>query len=65
MFMMYLIRNFLTISQDFNHYPFLTYTYDTYIILTKIIIIRNCYRVTATQLTAIVPFCIVVIITSP
>jgi hypothetical protein len=33
---------------------FLTYIYVTYIILTKIIIISNCYAVTATQLTLFV-----------
>jgi len=42
-------------SQDFNHDPFLTYVYSTYIILTEIIIIYNCYTVTVTQLTTFVP----------
>ena len=43
------------ISQYFNHYPFLTYIYITYTIFTEIIIISNCYAVTATQLTTFVP----------
>jgi len=45
-------------SQDFNNYP-LTYIFISYIILTKIIIIFNCYGVTVTQLTTFVPlyFC--------
>jgi len=44
-------------SQDFNHYPFLTQIYITYIILTEIIIIIifNSNGVTAAQLTTFVP----------
>jgi hypothetical protein len=34
------LNNF--ISQDFKHYPFLTYTYIIYIIVTEIIINFNC-----------------------
>ena len=49
------LNNF--ISQDFNHYPFLTYTCITYIIVTEIIIIFHCYGVTVTQLTTLVSLC--------
>jgi len=44
------------LTQDFKHYPFLTYIYITNIILTEILIIFNCCRMTVTQLTTFVPF---------
>ena len=44
-------------SQDFNHDPFLTYTYCTYIVLTEIVIIFNCYAVKVTQIITFVPLC--------
>jgi len=42
-------------SKDFNHYSFLTHIYSTYMILTGITIISNCYGMTMTQLTTFVP----------
>jgi len=41
-------------AKDFNHYPYLTHIYNTYIILTEIIMILNCFGV-MTQLTTFVP----------
>jgi hypothetical protein len=41
-------------AQDFNHYPFLT-SVLTYIIVTEIIVIFNCYGVMTTQLTTFAP----------
>jgi len=50
------LRTVLTIlTPSFNHCPFLTYSDTTYIILTEIIIIFNCYRVAATRLRTFVP----------
>ena len=43
-------------SQEFNHYPFLTCIYITYVILTDILIFFNCYGVTTTQLIIFVPW---------
>jgi len=40
-------------SQDFNHY-LLTYIFISYIILTEMIVIFNCYGVMVTQLTTFV-----------
>jgi hypothetical protein len=42
-------------SQDFNHYPFLTYICINCVIITETAIMFNCYRMTATQLTTFVP----------
>jgi hypothetical protein len=50
-----IMYKFIVVIVDFNHYSFLTYIYITYIILTKIIIICNCYGVTMTKLTTLVP----------
>jgi len=41
-------------GNDFNHYPFLTYIYNTYFILTEIKIIFKNYGITTTQLNEFV-----------
>jgi len=41
-------------GNDFNHYPFVTYIYNTHLILTEIIIIFKNYGMT-TQLNEFLP----------